>query len=88
MAGHAAHDSYESYMPMELLAEWTDKDPLKRLEQDLREQRGMDEPRLDGIRERVRDEVREAVERADDDGTRRLRKPTWGVFAGDEPCLR
>ena len=63
-------------MPMELLAEWTDKDPLKRLEQDLREHRGMDDARLDGIRERVRDEVREAVEHAEDDGYAPLR-PTW-----------
>src|SRR5947208_9030156 len=39
MAGHAAHHKYESYMPMELLAEWSDKDPLKRLDQALREAR-------------------------------------------------
>ena len=30
MGGHAAHDKYESYMPMEVLAEWSDKDPIKR----------------------------------------------------------
>ena len=44
MAGHAAHDKFESYMPMELLAEWSDKDPLKRLEQTLR-----DEMRVEGL---------------------------------------
>ena len=84
MAGHAAHDKFESYMPMELLAEWTDKDPLKRLEQDLREQRGMDEPRLEAIRERIRDEVREAVERAGDDEYAPAEEAHWGVFAGDD----
>ena len=52
MAGHAAHDKYESYMPMELLAEWSDKDPLKRLEQSLREERAIDEAKLEGIRDR------------------------------------
>ena len=57
MAGHAAHDKYESYMPMELLAEWSDKDPLKRLEQTLRDERAIDERRLEGIRARVKDEV-------------------------------
>ena len=39
MGGHAAHDKYESYMPMEVLAEWSDKDPIKRLEADLLEER-------------------------------------------------
>jgi len=84
MAGHAAHDKFESYMPMELLAEWTDKDPLKRLEQDLREQRGMDELRLEAIRERIRDEVREAVEHADEDEYAPAEEAHWGVFAGDD----
>src|SRR5581483_9366936 len=67
MAGHAAHDKYESYMPMELLAEWSDKDPLKRLEQALTTDRAMDERRLEGIRERVAEELRAAVERAEAD---------------------
>jgi len=69
---------------MELLAEWTDKDPLKRLEQDLRDQRGMDELRLEAIRERIRDEVREAVERADRDEYAPAEEAHWGVFAGED----
>jgi TPP-dependent pyruvate/acetoin dehydrogenase alpha subunit len=81
MAGHAAHDKYESYMPMELLAEWTDKDPLKRLEQVLRDERSVTEERLEGIRTRVRDEVREAVERADSDGYAPPEEAHRGVFA-------
>src|ERR671931_1222764 len=68
MGGHAAHDKYESYMPMEVLAEWSDKDPIKRAEAALLDDRQISEARLEGIRERVRDEVREAVEQADDDG--------------------
>ena len=81
MAGHAAHDKYESYMPMELLAEWSDKDPLKRLEQALREERTIDEAKLEGIRTTVKDEVHEAVERADDDGFADPSEAHIGVFA-------
>jgi TPP-dependent pyruvate/acetoin dehydrogenase alpha subunit len=83
MAGHAAHDKYESYMPMELLAEWSDKDPLKRLEQALLEQRSIAEPRLESIRVRVKDEVHEAVERADADGYADPSEAHLGVFAED-----
>jgi TPP-dependent pyruvate/acetoin dehydrogenase alpha subunit len=81
MAGHAAHDKYESYMPMELLAEWSDKDPLKRLEQALREERTIDEAKLEGIRTTVKDEVHEAVERADADGFADPSEAHLGVFA-------
>jgi pyruvate dehydrogenase E1 component alpha subunit len=81
MAGHAAHDKFESYMPMELLAEWSDKDPLKRLEQTLRDERAIDERRLEGIRARVKDEVHEAVERADGDGYADPSEAHVGVFA-------
>jgi pyruvate dehydrogenase E1 component alpha subunit len=81
MAGHAAHDKYESYMPMELLAEWSDKDPLKRLEQALREDRAIDDQQLEGIRSRVKDEVLEAVERADADGYADPAEAHQGVFA-------
>ncbi len=81
MAGHAAHDKYESYMPMELLAEWSDKDPLKRLEQALRADRAIDDEQLEGIRSRVKDEVLEAVERADADGYADPAEAHQGVFA-------
>ncbi len=47
MGGHAAHDKYEAYMPMETLAEWSDKDPLKRLEGNLTADRGIDGEQLD-----------------------------------------
>jgi TPP-dependent pyruvate/acetoin dehydrogenase alpha subunit len=83
MAGHAAHDRYESYMPMELLAEWSDKDPLKRLEQALLDERQIDEKRLEKIRTRVREEVAEAVERAESDEYADPREAHQGVFAED-----
>jgi TPP-dependent pyruvate/acetoin dehydrogenase alpha subunit len=81
MAGHAAHDKYESYMPMELLAEWSDKDPLKRLEQSLLDERSIADENLEKIRERVKDEVHEAVERADADGYADPSEAHTGVFA-------
>jgi TPP-dependent pyruvate/acetoin dehydrogenase alpha subunit len=81
MAGHAAHDKYESYMPMELLAEWSDKDPLKRLEQALRDDRAIDEQKLESIRARVKDEVHVAVERADADGYADPGEAHLGVYA-------
>jgi acetoin:2,6-dichlorophenolindophenol oxidoreductase subunit alpha len=81
MGGHAAHDKYESYMPMEVLAEWSDKDPIKRFEQHLGEERGVDHERLEGIRERVKGEVREAVERADGDGYPDPSEVYDGVYA-------
>jgi acetoin:2,6-dichlorophenolindophenol oxidoreductase subunit alpha len=81
MGGHAAHDRYESYMPMEVLAEWSDKDPIKRFEQQLLNERSVDAERLDGIRERVKDEVRHAVERADADGYAEAAEVYEGVYA-------
>jgi TPP-dependent pyruvate/acetoin dehydrogenase alpha subunit len=86
MGGHAAHDKYESYMPMETLAEWSDKDPIKRLEAALVGERGIDQDRLEEIRERARGEVREAVEQAERDGYPDASEAHTGVFAeiGDD----
>jgi TPP-dependent pyruvate/acetoin dehydrogenase alpha subunit len=81
MGGHAAHDKYESYMPMEVLAEWSDKDPIKRAEAILLEEREISEERLESIRERARDEVRGAVEQAEDDGYPDAAEAHQGVFA-------
>jgi pyruvate dehydrogenase E1 component alpha subunit len=84
MGGHAAHDKYESYMPMETLAEWSDKDPLKRLETNLVGERALDAGQLEQVRSRVRDEVREAVEQAEADGYPDPSEAHVGVFAESE----
>lgn len=81
MGGHAAHDRYESYMPMETLAQWSDKDPLKRLEQTLTGERGIAEVVLERVRERVAGEVRAAVEQAEADGYPDPAEAHQGVFA-------
>ena len=85
MGGHAAHDKYESYMPMEVLAEWSDKDPIKRAEAILLEEREITEARLETIRERVRDEVRAAVEQSEEDGYPDPSEAHEGVFADTAP---
>jgi TPP-dependent pyruvate/acetoin dehydrogenase alpha subunit len=85
MGGHAAHDKYESYMPMEVLAEWSDKDPIKRLENVLIEERSVPEGKLENLRDRIRDEVREAVEKADHDGYPDASEAHEGVFADEAP---
>jgi TPP-dependent pyruvate/acetoin dehydrogenase alpha subunit len=72
-------------MPMEVLAEWSDKDPIKRLENVLIEDRSIAEGRLEGVRERVRDEVREAVELAEHDGYPDASEAHEGVFADEAP---
>jgi TPP-dependent pyruvate/acetoin dehydrogenase alpha subunit len=85
MAGHAAHDKYESYMPMEVLAEWSDKDPIKRLENVLVEERSVPEGKLENVRDRIRDEVRDAVEQAEHDGYADASEAHEGVFADEAP---
>ncbi len=85
MGGHAAHDKYESYMPMEVLAEWSDKDPIKRLENILIEERALAEGKLESVRDRVREEVREAVEMAERDGYPDPSEAHEGVFATEAP---
>jgi TPP-dependent pyruvate/acetoin dehydrogenase alpha subunit len=68
-------------MPMEVLAEWSDKDPIKRAEAELLEERQVSEARLESIRERVRDEVRAAVEQSEEDGYPEAAEAHLGVFA-------
>jgi pyruvate dehydrogenase E1 component alpha subunit len=88
MGGHAAHDKYESYMPMETLAEWSDKDPIKRLEMALTEDRGVAPERLDEVRTRARDEVRAAVEQAESDGYPDASEAHQGVYAEPDAGTR
>jgi TPP-dependent pyruvate/acetoin dehydrogenase alpha subunit len=83
MGGHAAHDRYESYMPMEVLAEWSDKDPIRRLEQVLLEERGVAESELEALRDRVKAETREAVQQAEEDEFASPSEVYEDVFAPD-----
>ena len=89
MGGHAAHDKYESYMPMEVLAEWSDKDPIKRLEaapaRGARDVRG-----AAGARSASASATRCArrSSRRSEDGYPPAEEAHMGVFAEEAPTVR
>ena len=78
MRGHAPHDAAE-YVPRELFEEWARKDPIERFERAL----GLSPEERRAVEERVRKEVDDAVEFAEDspwpEGPEALR----GVFEDD-----
>jgi TPP-dependent pyruvate/acetoin dehydrogenase alpha subunit len=59
MRGHAIHDNM-AYVPQELLAEWAARDPILRLESDLRERGLVDEAGLAAVQARIDAEIDEA----------------------------
>lgn len=61
MTGHSAHDAAD-YVPGELFAEWSAKDPINRLETLMRECGLLSDESLDPLNQRVAAEVDEAVE--------------------------
>jgi len=60
MRGHAAHDD-ASYVPRELLAEWEQKDPIRRFEALLRERGVLTDEQAAEIAERVAETVDDAT---------------------------
>lgn len=64
MTGHAAHDQAE-YVPRRLWDEWGKKDPIQRLEKLMLKRRWADRKALDDVQARVRREVDEAIEWAE-----------------------
>lgn len=59
MTGHSAHDPGD-YVPKHLWAEWAEKDPIQRLEQQMMEAGIASREDLDGTYARIREEVDEA----------------------------
>jgi TPP-dependent pyruvate/acetoin dehydrogenase alpha subunit len=59
MRGHAIHDNM-AYVPQELLVQWAARDPILRLEIDLRERGLVDEAGLAAIQARIEAEIDEA----------------------------
>ena len=59
MRGHAIHDNM-AYVPAELLAQWAARDPILRLENDLRERGLLDDVRLEALQARIEAEIGEA----------------------------
>lgn len=60
MLGHAIHDGAE-YVPRELLAQWEKKDPVARYAARLLAEGVSEEEELNGIRQRARVEIEEAI---------------------------
>jgi pyruvate dehydrogenase E1 component alpha subunit len=63
MHGHGAHDDM-SYVPREMLEEWSRRDPIELYAQRLTEEQGFDPGEVDEIRESVAAYVDECAERA------------------------
>jgi pyruvate dehydrogenase E1 component alpha subunit len=64
MTGHSAHDPAE-YVPKHLWAEWEAKDPIQRMERRMLEEGHASREAVDGMYERLRREIDEAVEWAE-----------------------
>ncbi len=64
MTGHAAHDS-GAYVPKHLWQEWAKKDPIERLERHMRAKTLASQDDIDSVYKRIREEVDEAIEWAE-----------------------
>jgi pyruvate dehydrogenase E1 component alpha subunit len=64
MTGHAAHDA-AGYVPPELFAEWAAKDPILRVERLMIEKGWKTRPEIDAACARIRQEVDEAIQWAE-----------------------
>ena len=64
LEGHAVHDD-ASYVPKELFAEWADRDPVERFRAWLRDQVAMTADEDEAIGARVKDDLNEALARAE-----------------------
>jgi TPP-dependent pyruvate/acetoin dehydrogenase alpha subunit len=80
MHGHGAHDDM-SYVPPELLEEWTGRDPIPRYAQHLTSKYGFSQQEIDEIREEVAAEIDEAARKALDSPMPDPELATDGVFA-------
>lgn len=64
MTGHSAHDAAD-YVPPKLRDQWTRKDPIVRLEEEMLKQKWASPTDLDEMRAGIRDEVDRAIEWAE-----------------------
>ncbi len=65
MRGHAIHDNM-AYVPRDLLDEWTQRDPIARFEQRLRERGLLDDAKLSELLVRIEAEIDDAERFADE----------------------
>lgn len=82
MKGHAEHDN-QAYVPPELIEQWKSKDPLARFERALTDQGIATQAEFDAIQQRVRTEVDQATDEAEQSPMPRPEEAALGLFAGD-----
>ena len=82
LKGHAEHDN-QSYVPREIIDEWSGKDPLDRFEQLLVENGFATEEDFKAIEQRVKREVDAATDEAEQSPMPSSDEVTKGLFAGD-----
>jgi TPP-dependent pyruvate/acetoin dehydrogenase alpha subunit len=83
MLGHAQHDDAR-YVPKELLAEWSRRDPLVRFRATLLERDAASEAEIDGIDRMARSSAAEEADAAEAAPLPDPSTVTRGVFAGDD----
>jgi len=82
MKGHAEHDN-QSYVPPELIEEWSAKDPVVRFEKALIDDGIASAAEFDSIQSRVRREVDAATDEAERSPMPRPEEAAMGLYAGD-----
>jgi len=85
MRGHAAHDD-ASYVPQELLAEWEQKDPIRRYEHLLRDEGLLSDAQAGEIARRVQETVDDAMTFAVDSPYPAGSEALEGVFCDVPPA--
>jgi pyruvate dehydrogenase E1 component alpha subunit/2-oxoisovalerate dehydrogenase E1 component alpha subunit len=82
MKGHAEHDN-QSYVPPELIEEWSAKDPVVRFEKTLIDDGIATSAEFESIQSRVRREVDAATDEAERSPMPRPEEAAMGLYAGD-----
>ncbi len=82
MKGHAEHDN-QSYVPPELIEEWSAKDPVVRFEQTLIEAGMASAADFESIQSRARRDVDAATDEAERSPMPRPEEAALGLYAGD-----
>jgi pyruvate dehydrogenase E1 component alpha subunit/2-oxoisovalerate dehydrogenase E1 component alpha subunit len=82
MKGHAEHDN-QSYVPPELIEEWSAKDPVVRFEKTLIDDAIATATEFESIQSRVRREVDAATDEAERSPMPRPEEAALGLYAGD-----
>ena len=80
--GHAEHDN-QSYVPREVIDEWSGKDPVVRFEQLLLSENLITQDEINAIEQRVRKEIDAATDEAEKSPMPSPDEATKGLFAGD-----